>query len=47
MIRKRTLKPGFEARVVLEDLTGVWSAAEMRREHRLKTQVLARRKVET
>lgn len=46
MTRRRTFKPDFKARVVLEDLTGVKSAAEICREHQLKPQVLARWKVE-
>ena len=46
MTRRRTFKPDFRARVVLEDLTGVKSAAEICREHQLKPQVLARWKAE-
>ncbi len=46
MARRRTFKPDFKARVVLEDLTGVKRAAEICREHQLKPQVLARWKAE-
>ena len=46
MPRPRAFKPEFKARVVLEDLTGVKSAAEICREHGLSPQVLARWKSE-
>jgi transposase len=46
MPRRRTFKPEFKAGVVLEDLTGVKSAAEICREHRLSPQVLSRWKAE-
>ena len=46
MPRPRAFKPEFKARVVLEDLTGVRSAAEICREHSLSSQVLARWKSE-
>ena len=46
MPRRRAFKPEFKARVVLEDLTGVKSAAEICREHSLSSQVLARWKSE-
>lgn len=46
MTRRRTFKPDFKARVVLEDLTGVKSAAGICREHKLKPQVLTHWKVE-
>ena len=42
MGKRRTFKPEFKARVVLEDLTGVKSTAEICREHQLKPQVLSR-----
>lgn len=42
MPRRRTFKPEFKARVVLEDLTSVKSATEICREHSLSSQVLAR-----
>ncbi len=45
MPRRRAFKPEFKARVVLEDLTGVKSAAEICREHSLSSQVLARWKL--
>ena len=46
MPRRRTFTPEFKARVVLEDLTGVKSAAEICRDHRLSPQVLSRWKAE-
>ena len=46
MPRRQAFKPEFKARVVLEDLTGVKSAAEICREHGLSPQVLARWKSE-
>jgi transposase-like protein len=46
MPRRRTFRPEFKAQVVLEDLTGVKSAAEICREHRLSPQVLSRWKAE-
>ena len=46
MAKRRTFKPDFKARVVLEDLTGVKSAAEICREHQLHPQVLSRWKTE-
>jgi transposase len=46
MPRGRTFTPEFKARVVLEDLTGVKSAAEICREHSLSPQVLSRWKAE-
>jgi len=46
MARRRTFKPEFKAQVVLEDLTGAKSAAEICREHRLSPQVLSRWKAE-
>ena len=46
MPRRRAFNPEFKARVVLEDLTGVKSAAEICREHSLSSQVLARWKSE-
>ena len=44
--RRRSFKPDLKARLVLEDLTGAKSSAEICREHRLKPEVLARWKVE-
>jgi transposase-like protein len=46
MSSRRTFKPEFKARVVLEELTGVKSAAEVCREHKLKPQVFSRWKAE-
>jgi len=38
--------PDFKARVVLEELTGIKSAAQIFREHQLKSQILSRWKAE-
>jgi len=46
MSKRRKFTPDFKARVVLEELTGVKSKAEICREHRLKPQVFSRWKVE-
>jgi transposase len=46
MTKRRKFKPDFKARVVLEELTGVKSAAEICREHQLHHQVLSRWKTE-
>jgi transposase-like protein len=46
MVSRRTFKPEFKAKVVLAELTGVKSAAEICREHRLKPQVFSRWKIE-
>jgi transposase-like protein len=46
MARRRTFKPEFKAQVVLEDLSGVRSAAELCREHNLSPQVLSRWKAQ-
>lgn len=46
MTKRRTFTPEFKARLVLEELTGVKSAAEICREHRLKPQVFSRWKTE-
>ena len=40
MTTRRMFKPDFKARVVLKDLTGVRSAAEVFREHQPMPQVL-------
>jgi transposase-like protein len=46
-MRKRCIfKPEFKARVVLEELTGVKTAAQICREHQLSPQVFARWKAE-
>ncbi len=46
MAKRRTFRPELKARVVLEELTGVKSTAEICREHQLKPQVFSRWKVE-
>lgn len=46
MVNRRTFTPEFKARLVLEELTGVKSAAEIYREHKLKPQVFSRWKAE-
>ena len=46
MTRRRKFTPEFKARVVLEELTGVKSAAEVCRGHKLKPQVFSRWKAE-
>ena len=44
--KRRTFKPDFKARVVLEELTGVKSTAEICRDHQLKLQIFSRWKAE-
>jgi transposase len=46
MQNRRSFTPEFKARVVLEDLTGVKSTAEICREHQLSSQVFSRWKSE-
>ena len=46
MIKRRAFKPAFKAKVVLEELSGIKSTAEICREHRLKPQVFSRWKTE-
>jgi len=46
MRKRRTFKPEFKARIVLEELTGVKSAVEICREHQLSVQVFSRWKAE-
>lgn len=46
MGKRRTFEPEFKARVVLDVLTGIKSAAELCREHRLKPQLISRWKRE-
>ncbi len=41
MTVRRSFTPAFKARVVLEELTGVKSAAEICRAHQLKPQLLS------
>ena len=42
MSKRRTFTPEFKAQVVLEELTGLKSKAEICREHRLKPEVFSR-----
>jgi transposase-like protein len=46
MSKRRKFTPDFKARVVLEELTGVKSKAEICREHQLKPQVFSRWRAE-
>ena len=46
MRKRRTFKPEFKARDVLEELTGVKTAGQICREHQLSPQVFARWKAE-
>ena len=46
MSKRRTFTPDFKAQVVLEELTGVKSKAEICREHLLKPQILSRWRAE-
>jgi transposase-like protein len=46
MAKRRTFTAEFKARVVLEALSGVKSAAEICREHNIKPQLLSRWKAE-
>jgi transposase len=46
MSNRRKFTPDFKARVVLEELTGVKSKAEICREHQLKPQVFSRWRAE-
>ena len=46
MSKRRKFTPDFKARVILEELTGVKSKAEICREHQLKPQVFSRWRVE-
>jgi transposase-like protein len=46
MAKRRTFKPEFKARLVLEELTGVKTMAEICREHRLRKPVFSRWKAE-
>ena len=46
MRKRRTLKPEFKARVVLDELTGIKTAGQICREHQLSPQVSARWKAE-
>ena len=44
MAKRRTFKPEFKARVVLQVLTGAKTAAQASREHRFSEQLLASRR---
>jgi len=46
MSKRRTFTSDFKARLVLEELTGVKSKAEICREHQLKPQVFSRWRAE-
>jgi transposase len=46
MTARRMFTPAFKARVVLEELTGIKSAAEICREHQLRPQLLSHWKVQ-
>ena len=46
MTERRTFDPEFKARVVLQELTGIKSEAELCQEHNLEPQILARWKSE-
>jgi transposase-like protein len=46
MAKRRTFKPEFKARLVLEELTGVKSTTEICREHQLRASVFSRWKAE-
>jgi len=43
---RRTFKPEFKVQMVLEELTGLKSTAEICRKHRIRPQVFSRWKVE-
>ena len=46
MAKRRNFKPEFKARVVIEELTGVKTVAEICREHQLRAPVFSRWKGE-
>jgi transposase len=46
MTKRRTFTPEFKAQVVLEEVTGIKSKAEVCREYRLKPEVFSRWRVE-
>jgi len=46
MSKRRTFTSDFKARVVLEELTGIKSKAEICREHQLKPQIFSRWRAE-
>ena len=46
MAKRRTFNPEFKARVVIEELTGVKTTAEICREHQLRAPIFSRWKAE-
>jgi transposase len=46
MAKRRNFNPEFKARVVIEELTGVKTTAEICREHKLRSQIFSRWKAE-
>jgi transposase len=46
MAKRRTFTPEFKARVVIEELTGVKSTAEICREHKVRAPIFSRWKAE-
>ena len=46
MAKRRSFKPEFKARLVIEELTGVKTLAEVCREHQLRVPVFSRWKAE-
>ena len=46
MAKRRTFTPEFKARVVIEELTGVKTTAEICREHQLRAPIFSRWKAE-
>ena len=46
MAKRRSFKPEFKARLVIEELTGVKTMAEICREHQLRAPVFSRWKAE-
>jgi len=42
MTKRRTFKPDFKVQVVLEDMTGAKSRAQICREHQLRSQMVTR-----
>ena len=46
MAKRRTFDPEFKARVVIEELTGAKTTAQICREHRLRSQMFSRWKTE-
>lgn len=46
MVKRRTFDPEFKARVVIEELTGAKTTAEICREHQPRSQIFSRWKTE-